>query len=344
MRDKGLGRGVHVRRILSLAVAGVLALPGLALADAANCHLNKVAEVPVTLERNQPIVVASVNGTPIRALLDTGAEVTAISQAGAARLGLEVSSQRRLVGIGGAAPMGQVKLNKLVAGDWWADAPLVHVVQNDNFGPDVEMILGQDIFAQYDVELDFANGAVRFFEPKGCDGVPLAYWAQDYAEAALRPTLPLGHRDIQVRVSLNERETWALLDTGFTHSSVLLRTAHLANVHEEGADVAAGSEFHGIGKKRVPTWIATFATFTIGEETVRRVRLNVGDFALFGDPDRVNAIGMFLGADFAKTHRIYVANSQGKVFFTNVGRPVFAPRARDEDAAKAPDVKAPAAN
>ncbi|MEA1651922.1 retroviral-like aspartic protease family protein [Nitrospirillum sp. BR 11164] len=326
-----------------------MALPGVvlsraALADAADCHLNKISELPVRLERNQPIVEATVNGTAVRALLDTGAEMTVLSQAGAERLGLEVSSQHKLGGIGGTAAMGQVKLKKLSAGDWWADAPMVHVVQNDNFGPDVEMILGQDIFAQYDVELDFANGAVRFFEPKGCSGVPLAYWAQDYAEAALRPTLPLGHRDIQVRVALNDRETWALLDTGFTHSSVLLRTAHLADVHEDGPDVAVGTEFHGIGKKHVPTWIGTFASFTIGDETVRRVRLNVGDFAVFGEPDRVNAIGMFLGADFIKTHRIYIANSQGKVFFTNVGRPVFAPRTRDGDAVKATDAKAPAAN
>jgi predicted aspartyl protease len=327
-----------------LALVGVLALPGMALADAADCHLNKIAELPVKLLGNQPIVEATVNGSTVRALLDTGAEVTTLSQAGAERLGLEISSQHKVMGIGGMAPMGQVKLKKLSAGDWWADAPMVHVVQNENFGPDVEMILGQDIFAQYDIELDFANGAVRFFEPKGCGGVPLAYWAQDYAEAALRPTLPLGHRDIQVRVSLNDRETWALLDTGFTHSSVLLRTAHLAGVQEDGADVAAGTEFHGTGKKRVPTWIGTFTSFTIGDETVRRVRLNVGEFAVFGEPDRVNAIGMFLGADFVKTHRLYIANSQGKVFFTNVGRPVFAPRAREGDAVKANDAKAPAAN
>ncbi|MDZ5648859.1 aspartyl protease family protein [Nitrospirillum sp. BR 11828] len=327
-----------------LALVGALALPGAAWADAANCHLNKVAEMPVRVVRNQPIVEAEVNGAPVRALLDTGADVTVISQAGAARLGLEVSSQHKLGGIGGSAAMGQVKLKKLVAGGWWADAPLVHVVQNENFGPDVEMILGQDIFAQYDIELDFASGAIRFFEPKGCDGVPLAYWAQDYAEAALRPTLPLGHRDIQVRVSLNDRETWALLDTGFTHSSVLLRTAHLADVHEDAPDVAKGGEFHGIGKKRTPTWIASFGSVAIGDETVRNVRLNVGDFGLFGEPDRVNAIGMFLGADFAKTHRIYVANSQGKVYFTNVGRPIFAPALREADATPASDAKAPVAN
>ncbi|TWB54408.1 aspartyl protease family protein [Nitrospirillum viridazoti] len=307
-----------------LMSALALAAPA-ALADPADCKLAKVAELPLRLEHNQALVETTINGQPVRALLDTGADLTTISKSGAERLGLELTGNDRVHGIGGEVRMGMVMVSKLAAGDWWAANTILHVAEHDDPAAGVEMILGQDIFAQYDIELDVANGAVRFFRPRDCAGVPLAYWAQTYAQAPLRVLNGGVRRHNQVRVAINGYETWALLDTGAVATQLFTRTARRANVNEDGAGVARGPTFHGVGRKSASTWIATFDTFAIGEETIRGARLAFGDFSAGFDPDATEMFGMMLGMDFIKAHRIYIANSQGSIYFTNVARPVFAP-------------------
>ncbi|MDE1145727.1 MAG: aspartyl protease family protein [Azospirillaceae bacterium] len=310
---------------------GLLALVGLGMgtawAGAEDCHLNKVAELPIRLEQNQPIVEGSINGKPIRALLDTGSYRTVLTSAGAQRLGLDVTkhySAGKAVGVGGEVGIGSTPVDELVVGSWKMKDLKLQVIGTGNVGPGVELILGQDIFSQSDIELDFAGGMVRFFKPEGCDGVPLAYWARTYAEAVMR--MPEGGRrtSTELRVALNSYGFWAKLDTGATASSVQLRAAHHAGVHEDDPGVVPSGASHGVGAKSIPTWAGTFNTFTIGDETVRNVKIRFGDFSAGDDPEREGNHDMLLGADFIKTHRIYIASSQNKIFFTNVGHPIFA--------------------
>ncbi|MEA1673899.1 retroviral-like aspartic protease family protein [Nitrospirillum sp. BR 11163] len=315
-------RSTLVGMLLMSALA--LAAPA-ASADPADCKLAKVAELPLRLEDNQALVDVTLNGQPVRALLDTGADLTTLSKSGAERLGLELTGHDRIHGIGGEARVGTLTVSRLAAGDWWAADTIIHVAEHDNPAPGVEMVLGQDIFAQYDIELDVTNGAVRFFRPRDCAGVPLAYWADTYAQAPLRVLNGGVRRHNQVRVAINGYETWALLDTGAMATQLFTRTARRANVNEDGAGITRGPTFHGVGGKSVSTRVGIFDTFTIGEETIRGVRLAFGDFSAGFDPDATEMFGMMLGMDFIKAHRIYIANSQGRIYFTNVSRPVFAP-------------------
>jgi tetratricopeptide (TPR) repeat protein len=64
------------------------------------------------------------------------------------------------------------------------------------------------------------------------------------------------------------------------------------------------------------TYIAPFASFKIGDEEVKNTRLRIGAL------DFRNA-DMLIGPDFFLAHRIYVANSQHKLYFTYNGGPVF---------------------
>jgi len=78
------------------------------------------------------------------------------------------------------------------------------------------------------------------------------------------------------------------------------------------------------------TWIARFASFKIGDEEIQHAQLRFGDINLT-DAD------MLIGADFFLSHRIYVASSQKRLYFTYNGGPVF-----DLTAARAP-AESPAA-
>jgi tetratricopeptide (TPR) repeat protein len=71
----------------------------------------------------------------------------------------------------------------------------------------------------------------------------------------------------------------------------------------------------GLGSRAVDTWVAPFASFKIGDEEIKNTKLRVGDTSMDSD--------MLIGADFFLSHRIYVASSQRKVYFTFNGGPVF---------------------
>jgi len=64
------------------------------------------------------------------------------------------------------------------------------------------------------------------------------------------------------------------------------------------------------------TWIARFASFKIGDEEILHAELRFGDVSLAG-------ADLLIGADFFLSHRIYVASSQHKLYFTYNGGPVF---------------------
>jgi tetratricopeptide (TPR) repeat protein len=72
----------------------------------------------------------------------------------------------------------------------------------------------------------------------------------------------------------------------------------------------------GIGHKVVETWTVPVEGFAIGDEQIKNTRLMVGKLDL-GDID------MILGADFFLSHRLYVARSQNKLYFSYNGGGVF---------------------
>jgi hypothetical protein len=98
--------------------------------------------------------------------------------------------------------------------------------------------------------------------------------------------------------------------------------------------------------------VADFPTLAVGDETVHNVSLTLGDIfttsteeAETGSniPHQMVAEGMLLGADFIKAHRIYVARSQGKMYFSYNGGPIFevGPKPADQPAG-GPKAAAPA--
>ena len=75
----------------------------------------------------------------------------------------------------------------------------------------------------------------------------------------------------------------------------------------------------GIGPEPVAVWSVPVDVFEIGGEKIEHTRVAVADIDL---PPPLDA-DMLLGADFFLAHHVYVANSQGKLYFTYNGGPVF---------------------
>ncbi len=67
----------------------------------------------------------------------------------------------------------------------------------------------------------------------------------------------------------------------------------------------------------VRTYIAPFASFKFADgEEIKNARLRVADIDF-------EIADMLIGADFFLSHRIFVGNNQGKIYFTYNGGPVF---------------------
>jgi hypothetical protein len=133
-------------------------------------------------------------------------------------------------------------------------------------------------------------------------------------------------------VLLNGAQVLAELDTGAAATTVTEAAARKAGVRLESQGVGDAGASHGIATTAVETHVAVFRTLTIGDETIQNARLGIAD--LFGrDKEvtsgsripavRVETPDMLLGADFFLSHRVYVARSQGKIYFSYVGGPVF---------------------
>jgi tetratricopeptide (TPR) repeat protein len=178
-------------------------------------------------------------------------------------------------------------------------------------------VLGQNVFRIADVEYDLARGAIRLMRPHDCRNANMAYWAtsQPYSVVTIDWATAQAPHTTSVAY-VNGAKIRVLFDTGAPTSVLTLTAAGWAGVKPGGDGVVDAGLSHGVGRKLVQTWIAPFASFKIGDEEIRNTRLRIGDIGI-RDAD------MLIGADFFLSHRLYVASSQHKLYFTYNGGPVF---------------------
>jgi hypothetical protein len=115
---------------------------------------------------------------------------------------------------------------------------------------------------------------------------------------------------------LNGAKIHVLFDTGAASSLLRLDAAKRAGITPASQGVIPGGIWHGIGHRVSQSWIARFTSFKVGDEEILHAQLRFGDISL-------PATDMLIGADFFLSHRIYVASSQRKLYFTYNGGPVF---------------------
>lgn len=297
---------------------GVLLLVAFLLASAAalaqDCQLVRMEEWRVRLERDLPVIDGEINRQKAGILLDTGAERSHVTRSAAVRLGLARFD------VGGTAALEAVRIDELRIGpamrkDWTA-----LLAADLDFGTDVALVLGRDFFAALELELDFANRAVRLFQARGCPGVPLAYWAKGTpaGEARLEPG-----SDIAVTVSVNGRPLRAALDSGAAVSALGMVEAARLGFTPQASQVKPAGCAIGIARRPVDYWAAPMESFVIGNETIRNPTLRFAELPAKDADPFTGGAQMVLGMDFLRSHRVLVSSSQRRLYFTYVGGPVF---------------------
>ena len=312
--------------------AAALAFVLTAGAARAACQMQQIAEYHITMDGNQPLVDATIDGHPVRFIVDLGDWLTTLTVPDARRLGLAIRTlpvgELESYGVGGSAALEMAHIDDFTLGPIDEKGIDMQVSIDHRFSPLAVGQLGQEILTHGDVEFDFAHGVMRLIQPVGCKGDDVVYWANAYNSASLLDSRR--GQAVEVNVQLNGRTFIAQLDTGAPTSVVTSDASERAGVRPQtGIDA---QKMGGIGQAFEDSSVVTFPTFSVGGETINNAKLRVADmFAhdtykgigshiaqkLDGQPD------MLLGADFFLSHRIYIARSQGKVYFTYSGGPVF---------------------
>ena len=312
--------------------AAAAAAIGLAAVDSAaaesKCKMGRIAEWPLRAGGRLPVTDGEINGQKVGILLDTGAELSLILRSAARRLGLTRHGAGRVFGVGGeehaeVTQVDEFRIGQAVRKNWRV------LVAGEGRSDDIAVFLGDPFFEQVDVEFDLAHNAVRLYETKDCEGASLAYWA---TEPAGEVPIEAGS-GIRFTVSVNGKPIRAQLDSGAS-ASVLSKpdAARLGVAPESPGVVRTACITDGDSKRTLDSWVGQFESFAIGNERIRNPTIRFADLwkrttytetgsrlprSFAGLPD------MLLGVDFLRAHRVLVARSQRKMYFTYAGGTVF---------------------
>jgi predicted aspartyl protease len=340
---------VHFRILLTAWTAAGLAMASTVAAS--DCKMVRTEEWPVRLVHNKLIVDGAINGQKVGVMLDTGATRTLILRSAAARLGLSTRWARGypMFGVGGTTDVEVTSIAEFTVGQATRKGWRMIVAGEHDPGDDVAVLLGEDFFHHFDVEFDLAHNAVRLYQPSDCAGVSLAYWATDSAsEVAIEPVFDAAPQ-VVLTVRISGQPVRALLDSGAAASMLDKSVAAALGVTPTTQGVVAAGSGSGLGRKPVDFWIGSFQSFVIGDEIIKDTAILFGDLWKRATYTRTGSFipkrfegeaSMLLGADFLRAHRLLVAHSQQKIYFTHIGGPVFrrpgAPENRSDPAAPRP--------
>jgi tetratricopeptide (TPR) repeat protein/predicted aspartyl protease len=297
----------------------------------AACRAGVAAEFPVTMQGMRPMISGSINGIDARFVVDSGAFFSQLTAESAKKY--QLSSRPMPPGFSLVQGAGGFESVSLAAAKDFELAGLnggtLHnvefLVAAHSVSTGTDGLIGQNILGVADTEYDLANGIIRLMKVTGCEGRPLAYWSgtQPVVELAIAArTFQTPH--VLATVKLNGKKIRAIFDTGASVSMITKSAAATIGVTPQSNGVVAAGSFRAIGGHPVQTWIAPFTSLDFGDEQIQNIKIRIGDFEIPG-------MDLLLGTDFFLSHRIYVANSQHKLYFTYNGGPVFDLTVRDQN-------------
>jgi hypothetical protein len=298
----------------ALALGLALTWPASAQAFAA-CALVKVVDLPVTMHGLRPTIQVAINGTPEPLVVNSGAFISTLRPKTASDLKLPHLRNERFRGVGGIEYRSELTTvdTLTLSGQVLRDVQFL-ITPGGGVGD-----IGQNLLGRADVEYDFAGGAVRLFKSDGCPGSNMAYWVkgQDYSVLTIN-WMNERNPHTNADAAVNGAPVSVTFSSAVGMSSLSLGAARRIGLKIDGPGARYAGLIRGNGPESVKTWIVPVQSFKIGQEEIRNTELRVIDEAGPGlDAD------MILGADFFLSHRIYVANSQHKLYFTYNGGPVF---------------------
>lgn len=298
------------------------------------CQLARVASLPVVMKHNRILVGGALNGQEVRFQIDTGAQYTILFKSAAAALDL---SQFDIVGkhiyaIGGEVAVREALVETLTLGKWSAHDWRATVAGDSPMwvAEKIAGLLGEDFFHNFDVEFDLAHQVINLYQANHCDEASLGFWPGNIVVAEISRG-GINRSVIEVMPEINGSRMRALVDSGADVTLLATSAASRVGVSPDSPGVETAAAGRGVGAKSVAAWIGTFDSFRLGDETIRNARLRFADFSKDAKTERTGSriaeemipYDLLLGADFLASHHVLISHSQGKMYFSHNGGPVF---------------------
>jgi tetratricopeptide (TPR) repeat protein/predicted aspartyl protease len=265
-----------------------------------------------------PLVPAKINGGEVYLIADTGASYNNLTAGTVAQFKLRSETPNTnayTTGIGGTQTIVVTTVKSFSLAGLTVPNVGFTVIDNE-LGPQAAGLLGENILGFADGDYDLGAGSIRLVRPSGCGDKPFVLWdvAKPTSIMPMEPSTGL-FKHIVGDAYVNGKRIRVMFDTGASTSLLSLDAARRAGISTDGPGVSPGGLQRGIGRRMIPSYIVPVDSFKIGDEEIKHTRLRVAPMSIDVD--------MLLGADFFLSHRVYVANSQRRIYFTYNGGPVF---------------------
>ena len=292
-----------------LAVSVAIAVPARAEERPdwpADCTLERLAGLPMSLKTGHVTIPASVNGKDVTLGIDTGGPFSSLTLAAAHRIGN--------VGHRDDLRIGDHELNR------------VYMAWMESF-PGVDGLIAPDVLDKYDAEFDFGGAIFRLFKPHPCANRAV-YWTDSYTVIPFTLTND-GH--VRVPVTLDGQSAYAILDTGSPISILSMQDAgRMFGLDPDSANIKAARTVSGLWSnlhlapytsgvwnapsRAVSAYSYPFKTINMGGISVTDPPIEVTQGRNFLAPD---SAALLLGNDVLSHFHLTIAYREQKLYITD---------------------------
>jgi predicted aspartyl protease len=287
-----------------------------ALAD--DCKLSRYAAIPFeTDETSQIYIRSTIDGRPALVMLDTGAYWSMVSRTYAEANNLRIGNSLFL----GLRDVNGEAMDKMTSGDFKMGG--VSYGKSEFFigglSGDIDGLIGQNLLAKVDLEIDNANKVISLFSQEHCvgDGV---YWADEAVTLKYKrqTRAPIGSNirktdanqiDMPiVGAELDGKPVTMLFDTGATFTVMDLEYAKRRyNLTPETPGVKPAGRLVGANGGGSDSYSYTFSTLTIAGIKFENVPIRLS---------KLENKEMLLGMHELRHLRLYFASKDGMIHVT----------------------------
>lgn len=256
-------------------------------------------------------------------MLDTGMQVSALSDSVADELQLARLRLALAYGMGGHPLRDAVTLHTLQLGDLVNDSNMLFaVVPNLAFeGKEIGGLLSADYVGKYNLELNFLANKANFFSQDHCKG-QVVYWAESFVAAPIE--VDRYHR-IVIQVKIDDKPVRALIGTGSGRSVLWLPdAARLFDLEPGVAGVEEQGTTMGVDGFSLKTYVHRFKTLEVAGITFRnpqisllpKVKVTAPPTGSHIDVQAAEQPEMILGIAELKRLHLYIAYDEHMLYAT----------------------------
>jgi predicted aspartyl protease len=264
--------------------------------NAGPCQMGRVADLPLEAVNRHIVTPVLINGKQASMILDTGATITTLTAEAVERLdlGSPAYTSGRATGIGGSRGLSVLSTADFKLGDLKGKYLHFGVFEGHRaLGPSpADGLLGMDLLSQLDVDLDLPERRALLYRAVGnCErpgaalAPPLYSLPMEQGPDAFSPI---------VNVTISGHTMRALLDSGSDSNIIFRHAAHVLGLDETALASDRTGQSQGIGLRAVEFHRHIIEPISIGDLTVRNMRVNVADARSPGDFDMLLGIEFFL--------------------------------------------------